>query len=90
MITPSRWFAGGKGLDDYRNRMLSDKHIKVLVDYANAKDCFPNNSIGGGVSYFLWDASWNGNCKVININGDNRNETTRPLNEYPVLHYIHE
>ena len=85
MITPSRWFAGGKGLDDYRNRMLSDKHIKVLVDYANAKDCFPNNSIGGGVSYFLWDASWNGNCKVININGDNRNETTRPLNEYPVF-----
>ena len=85
MITPSRWFAGGKGLDDYRNKMLSDKHIKVLVDYANAKDCFPNNSIGGGVSYFLWDASWDGKCKVININGENRNETTRPLNEYPVF-----
>lgn len=85
MITPSRWFAGGKGLDDYRNKMLSDKHIKVLVDYANAKDCFPNNSIGGGVSYFLWDASWNGKCKVINVNGESRNETTRSLNEYPVF-----
>lgn len=85
MITPSRWFAGGKGLDDYRNKMLSDKHIKVLVDYANAKDCFPNNSIGGGVSYFLWDASWNGKCNVVNINGENRNETTRALNEYPVF-----
>lgn len=85
MITPSRWFAGGKGLDDYRNKMLSDKHIKVLVDYANAKDCFPNNSIGGGVSYFLWDASWNGKCNVININGESRNETTRSLNEYPVF-----
>lgn len=85
MITPSRWFAGGKGLDDYRNKMLSDKHIKVLVDYANAKDCFPNNSIGGGVSYFLWDASWNGKCNVININGESRNETTRLLNEYPVF-----
>ncbi len=85
MITPSRWFAGGKGLDDYRNKMLSDKHIKVLVDYANAKDCFPNNSIGGGVSYFLWDATWNGKCNVVNINGENRNETTRALNEYPVF-----
>jgi len=85
MITPSRWFAGGKGLDDYRNKMLSDKHIKVLVDYANAKDCFPNNSIGGGVSYLLWDASWNGKCNVININGESRNETTRSLNEYPVF-----
>ena len=85
MITPSRWFAGGKGLDDYRNKMLSDKHIKVLVDYANAKDCFPNNSIGGGVSYFLWDASWNGKCKVINVNGESRNESIRSLNEYPVF-----
>ncbi len=85
MITPSRWFAGGKGLDDFRNKMLSDKHIKVLVDYANAKECFPGNSIGGGVSYFLWDATWNGKCKVVNINGENKNETNRLLNEYPVF-----
>ncbi len=85
MITPSRWFAGGKGLDEYRKRMLKDKHIKTLVDYANAKDCFPNNSIGGGVSYFLWDSSWNGDCTVVNINGDSKNEKIRSLSEYPVF-----
>ena len=85
MITPSRWFAGGKGLDEYRNKMLTDRHIKILVDYANAKDCFPNNSIGGGVSYFLWDSSWDGDCTVLNIKGDKRSESVRSLCEYPVF-----
>jgi site-specific DNA-methyltransferase (adenine-specific) len=85
MITPSRWFAGGKGLDDYRREMLNDKHLKVLVDYANAKDCFPNISIGGGVSYFLWEKKWNGDCLVINVDGEQRTEKIRPLNEYSVF-----
>ena len=85
MITPSRWFAGGKGLDEYRREMLNDRHVKVLVDYANAKDCFPNISIGGGVSYFLWEKKWCGNCKVINVDGERRIEKVRPLNEYSVF-----
>ena len=85
MITPSRWFAGGKGLDDYRKEMLNDKHIKILVDYPNAKDCFPNISIGGGVSYFLWDRTWEGDCIVVNVDGENRIEKKRSLNEYSVF-----
>lgn len=48
MIIPARWYAGGKGLDEFRADMLNNDSISKLVDYVNAKDCFPNLSIGGG------------------------------------------
>lgn len=38
MITPSRWFTGGKGLDEYRNNMLHDNHIRVIHDFPEASD----------------------------------------------------
>lgn len=85
MIMPSRWFAGGKGLDKFRVYMLNCQQISHLVDYQNAKDCFPGTSIGGGVSYFLWDFNHSGPCKVTNIIGGITNTAVRPLNEYPVF-----
>lgn len=47
-ITPSRWFAGGKGLDDFRKEMLNDHHISKLIIFPNAQDCFSANIAGGG------------------------------------------
>ena len=85
MIIPSRWFAGGKGLDKFREHMLNSQRISHLVDYQNAKECFPGTSIGGGVSYFLWNSCYSGPCKVTNIFGGITNTTIRPLNEYPVF-----
>jgi len=67
MITPSRWFNGGKGLDKFRESMLNDRHITHLIDYQNAKDCFPGISIGGGVSYFLWEREKTSDCTITNI-----------------------
>src|SRR5580698_7206112 len=33
MVIPSRWMAGGRGMDEFRKTMLSDRHISHLVDY---------------------------------------------------------
>lgn len=85
MITPSRWFAGGKGLDDFRYNMLNDSHIKCLIDYANSAECFPGVIIAGGVSYFLWDREYSGECTIENRKNNDVNITTRKLNEFDIF-----
>ena len=81
MIIPSRWFGGGKGLDDFRREMLNDNHIRVLVDYENASDCFPGVDIAG-VCYFLWDRDNPGLCDVVNIRNNETRHSVRALNEF--------
>src|SRR2546427_10961169 len=44
-VTPSRWMAGGKGLDKYRARMLSDKRLRDLVDFPKLYEGFPGVKI---------------------------------------------
>ncbi|MCI6282983.1 Eco57I restriction-modification methylase domain-containing protein [Selenomonas sp.] len=85
MITPSRWFAGGKGLDDYRAAMLSDKRMKKLVDYVDSRDCFASVDIAGGVSYFFWDRGYNGPCEFTSIHGTKRNTLVRNLDDYDIF-----
>lgn len=70
MIIPARWYAGGKGLDDFRNSMLSDDRIRKIHDFNNASDCFPSVEIKGGVCYFLWDRENTGLCEVSTHNGN--------------------
>jgi site-specific DNA-methyltransferase (adenine-specific) len=66
-VTPSRWMAGGKGLDRYRERMLSDKRLRNIVDYPKLYEGFPGVKIRGGISFFLWDREYNGPCEVRTI-----------------------
>ncbi len=82
MIIPARWYAGGKGLDLFRDSMLKDDRIRLLHDFENAGDCFTGVEIKGGVCYFLWDRDHRGECTVSTHVGDEIiSEMTRPLLE---------
>ncbi len=58
MIMPTRWYSGGKGLDDFRESMINDKRLAVLHDYLNPDEVFPKTNIRGGICYFLWDKKY--------------------------------
>lgn len=66
MIIPARWYAGGKGLDAFRESMLNDSHIRKLVDFENSSTVFPGVDIAGGICYFLWDRDNQGLCEITN------------------------
>lgn len=64
MVIPSRWFAGGKNLDEFRESMLGDNRVRSIDDYLSAADVFPGVGLKGGVSFFLWDRDNPGQCRV--------------------------
>jgi hypothetical protein len=87
MITPSRWFSGGKGLDEFRDRMLRDHHFVKLVDYPQLYDVFPGVKIRGGVSYWLWSREHDGDCQIVTKVGNEviGEPVLRKLDAYYVL-----
>lgn len=82
MIIPARWFAGGKGLDEFRESMLADDRLRSIDDYLSASDVFPGVGLKGGVCYFLWNRDHRGECQVSTHFKDWPVSTvTRPLQE---------
>ena len=66
MIVPARWYAGGRGLDEFRKNMLADTRLSQLHDFPETSDCFPGLNIRGGVCYFIWKSAHHGECEVVN------------------------
>ena len=85
MIIPSRWFAGGKGLEQFREEMLNDNRLRVMVDYINSAECFQGVDIAGGVNYFLWERDYRGMCNVTTVRGDVKISANRKLNQYDIF-----
>lgn len=82
MIIPARWYAGGRGLDEFRKEMLNDKRLRVIHDFPDAADCFPGVQIKAGVCYFLWDRDNQGGCAITtHLNNKTYGPLERPLLE---------
>lgn len=64
LIIPAKWYSGGKGLDQFRQEMLNDSHIRRLADYTNSLDVFPDADIAGGVCIFVRDKSYEGAATI--------------------------
>ena len=86
MVIPSRWMAGGRGLDEFRADMLNSGHIRNLVDFPDSSTAFPGVQIKGGICYFLWDSKHSGTCEVTRIaNGSEYAQRARALGEFDVF-----
>ena len=85
MISPSRWFTGGRGLEEFRKSMLKDNRICYIKDFIDAKDIFPTADISGGINYFLWDATYNGLCDFHSIVNAQETNLLRKLDEYEIF-----
>lgn len=82
MIIPSRWFSGGIGMEEFRQNMLNDKKLRVVVDYINSSDCFMGVDIAGGVNYFLWERDYYGLCLFTTVHQGKKETITRDLSEF--------
>ena len=82
MIIPSRWFGGGKGLDEFRSQMLNDNHIRTIVDFEDSSEVFPGVSVAGGICYFLWERDYKGPCEIVNMHSGVEAAGIRNLNEF--------
>ena len=83
IIIPARWYAGGRGVDEFRDEMLHDNRIATILDYPNSVDCFPGVDLSGGVCVFLWDLNKKTNNVLViaNKGGKEVSRMSRPLLE---------
>lgn len=85
MVIPSRWLAGGRGLDEFRRTMLHGAHLRELVDFEVMSEAFPGVDFEGGVCYFLWDPSYQGDTRSTVVRGDRSLTAVRDLGEFDVF-----
>ena len=86
MVVPSRWLAGGRGMDEFRKEMLTSGHLRNLTDFSDSSEAFPGVQIKGGVCYFFWDSAYNGACNVTRISsGVEHFQPNRALGEFDIF-----
>ena len=82
MVIPSKWYSGGKGLDDFRSKMLKDKRIRYIADFPDSREAFSGVDVAGGVCYFLWNRDNEGICRVETFDKGKVYSADRKLDEF--------
>jgi site-specific DNA-methyltransferase (adenine-specific) len=85
MVIPSRWLAGGRGLDEFRKEMLGSHNLVSLVDHPVSSEVFPGVEVKGGVCFFLWQSGYSGPCEVTVVRGEERKTSIRQLDEFDIF-----
>jgi len=67
MIMPTRWYAGGKGLDEFRDQMLHDTHLSQLHDFLKPDILFPDINLRGGICFFLMDKNYDNDKDLTKV-----------------------
>lgn len=92
LVIPARWFAGGMGLGEFREEMLSDTRLREIVDFVIDKDAFPKVNVNGGICFFLWSRDNRGECKITTVapGGQWGEPVVRPLDEFDIFVRLNE
>jgi len=87
LIIPSRWFTTGREnlLGDFRAKMLNNPGIRMLFTFTNSRDVFPSVEIKGGLCYYLYDATYSGDCLYTLVQDGQRNALKRRLGDFDIL-----
>ena len=85
MVIPSRWLAGGRGMEDFRKEMLGSKKLVRLVDFPVSKEVFSSVEVKGGICYFLWSPETQQTCEVSIVRGGEMTTSKRSLDEFDVF-----
>lgn len=94
-VIPSRWYAGGKHLGDFRTTMLADRHIRELHDFPNPETVFPGTNNRGGVCYFLRDTDYDavaaGGTRILTRSAqDVEFDAVRPLDTFDMGEFLRD
>lgn len=86
MVIPSRWLAGGRGMDEFRLQMLAGREVRNMVDFPVSRDVFPGVEVKGGVLYFLCVKDYDGPALVTHVRGEDvQGPQPRKLDEFDVF-----
>jgi hypothetical protein len=65
VVIPSRWFAVGKGVDKFREKVLKSTEVKSLHYFKKSKSVFPTVDVLGGVCFFHFERNFKGKTTFV-------------------------